>query len=52
MGRIRSLCRLFTSFYLPLFYQPFFLCLDVLKQDRCRFIIRVLRYEFTMNGKV
>ena len=47
MGRIRSLCRLFTSFY-----QPFFLCLDVLKQDRCRFIIRVLRYEFTMNGKV
>ena len=52
MGRIRSLCRLSTSLYLSLFYQLLFFYLDAFKQDRCRFIIRVLRYEFTMNGKI
>ena len=52
MGRIRSLCRLFTPFYLSFFYQTFFLCIDALKQDGCRFIVWVLWYKFTMNGKV
>ncbi len=52
MGRIRSLCRLFALFNFTLFYQSLLFCLDTFKENRCRLIIRVLRDEFTMNGKV
>ena len=30
----------------------FFLCTDAFKQHRCWFIIRVLRYKFSMYRKV
>ena len=52
MGRIGSLSGLLCSFYFPLFYKSFLFSLYPFEQNRGRFIIRILRYKFAVNGKI
>ena len=52
MRLIRSSLRLFRAFDFAIFDKAFFLGTDALEEHRCRLVVGVLRYKFTMYRKV
>ena len=52
MRLIRSCLRLFRAFDFAIFDKAFFLGTDALEEHRCRLVVGVLRYKFTMYRKV